>query len=127
MNEDLLKDWNIKLNQNLDVNTQWGIIKEEINLASEKHIPSYLTTEDKLWKKGKIPLKSETRKEIRKKHRLWQRAYETKQEQKVEKWKQQRNKVNKLLKEAEAKLELDIANQCKINPKKTMEICQIQN
>ena len=118
MNEDLLKDWNIKLNQNLDVNTQWGIIKEEINAASEKHIPSYLTTEDKLWKKGKIPLKSETRKEIRKKHRLWQRAYETKQEQKVEKWKQQRNKVNKLLKEAEAKLELDIANQCKINPKK---------
>ena len=34
------------------------------------------------------------------------------------KWKQQRNKVNKLLKDAEIKFENDIASDAKLNPKK---------
>ena len=118
MNEDLMIDLRTQLNTDLNVNLQWETVKAKIISATDKHIPSYQTTEDHLWKKGKIPLKPETRKEIRKKHRLWQRAYETKQDQKVERWKTQRNKVKKLLREAEEKLELDIANDCKINPKK---------
>ena len=118
MNEELTIDWQTQMNVDNDVHTQWETIKTKIKSARNKHIPSYQTTKDGLWKKGKIPLKPETRKEIRKKHRLWQRAYETKQAGKLGKWKQQRNKVNKLIKEAEEKLELDIAKDCKTNPKK---------
>ena len=118
MNEELNIDWQMQLNPAHDVNKQWETIKTKIKEATDKHIPSYQTTEKGLWKKGRIPLTAATRKEIRKKHRLWQRAYETKQEDRTQKWKQQRNKVSKLLKEAEKKLELDIANDAKLNPKK---------
>ena len=89
-------------------------LKESVS----NRVPSYQTTEKNLWKKGTIPLTKASRKEIRKKHRCWQRAYETKQQSKIHKWKQQRNKVNKLLKDAEKKFEIDIANDAKLNPKK---------
>ena len=126
MNEDLKIDWQTQLSNDNDVHTQWESIKKRIMSATQKHIPSYQTTEDNLWKKGKIPLKPETRKQIRKKHRLWQRAYETRQEEKTKKWKEQRNKVNKLIKEAEEKLEIDIAKDCKINPKKLWKYVKSQ-
>ena len=118
MNEELKIDWQTLLNSEQDVNKQWETIKDKIKQASDKHIPSYQTTEKSLWKKGKIPLNAETRKEIRKKHRLWQRAYETKQDHKIRKWKQQRNKVSRLVREAEENLEIDIAKDSKLNPKK---------
>ena len=66
MNQDLMIDWQTQLNTDLNVNIQWETIKAKIISATDKHIPSYQTTEDHLWKKGKIPLKPETRKEIRK-------------------------------------------------------------
>ena len=102
-------------------------IKTKLEESVKTHVPSYQTTEDGLWKKGKIPLSRETRNEIRKKHRCWQRAYETKQHGKTMKWKQQRNKVNKLLQDAEKKFELDIANEAKINPKKLWKYVKSQS
>ena len=118
MNEELKIDWQTLLNVDQDVNKQWETIKDKIKQTSDKHIPSYQTTEKSLWKKGKIPLNAQTRKEIRKKHRRWQRAYESKQTHQVKKWKQQRNKVSRLVREAEENLEIDIAKDAKLNPKK---------
>ena len=112
-------DWDQLLSEyDGDVNKQWETIKTKIEDAVQAHIPSYQTTEKDLWKKGKVPLKPSTRREIRKKHRCWQRAYETKQEVTTIRWKQQRNKVKKLIKEAEQKYENDIAEESKLNPKK---------
>ena len=119
MRSDLNINWDAELNSTeCDINEQWRKISTKIKESSKTHVPSYQTTEKGLWKKGKIPLTRSTRREIRKKHRCWQRAYETKQQTKISRWKQQRNKVNKLLKDAELKLEVDIANDAKINPKK---------
>ena len=116
---DLNLDWENQLHSSTqDINKQWETIKTKIEDAVQAHIPSYQTTEKDLWKKGKVPLKSSTRREIRKKHRCWQRAYETKQEAITIRWKQQRNKVKKLIKEAEQKYENDIAEESKLNPKK---------
>ena len=111
---DLNLDWDNQLHSSTqDINKQWETIKTKIEDAVQAHIPSYQTTEKDLWKKGKVPLKSSTRKEIRKKHRCWQRAYETKREATTIRWKQQRNKVKKLIKEAERKYENDIIEESK--------------
>ena len=89
-----------------------------IKTSTNNHIPSYQTKEDDYLRKGKIPLSTEIRKEIRKKHRHWTRAYETKAKCKQVRWKKQRNKVSRLIKEAEIKFETDVANEAKTNPKK---------
>ena len=128
--ESMRNDLNINWDAELDscaVNEQWSKIKEKIRVSVTNHVPSYQTTEEGLWKKGKIPLSKATRKEIRKKHRCWQRAYETKQRTKISKWKQQRNKVNKLLKAAEEKFEVDLANEAKLNPKKIWKYVKSQS
>ena len=118
MRNDLNLNWETELNSATDVNDQWSKINMKIKEAVNNRVPSYQTTEKNLWKKGKIPLTKAARKEIRKKHRCWQRAYETKHRTKISKWKQQRNKVNKILKDAELKFETNIANEAKLNPKK---------
>lgn len=67
LNRDLNIDWETELNTpTQDVNMQWETIKTKIKESIKKNVPSYKTTENGLWKKGKIPLEPETRKEIRK-------------------------------------------------------------
>ena len=128
MLDDLNIDWDTEINpETNDVKEQWNKIKDKIKTSVTANVPSYQTTESGQWKKGKIPLTRATRKEIRKKHRRWQRAYETKQRSKQMKWKEQRNKVNKLLKEAEQRLEVDIANDAKLNPKKLWKYIRSQS
>ena len=119
MREDLNLDWQNQFNLcGPDTNKQWELLKSKIKASENRNVPSYKTTENDHLRKGKIPLSPGLRKEIRKKHRCWQRSYETKSSSKDQKWKQQRNRVSKLLREAERKFELDIANDCKLNPKK---------
>ena len=128
MRGDLNLNWETELNSATDdVNEQWRKINMKLKESVSNRVPSYQTTEKNLWKKGKIPLTKASRKEIRKKHRCWQRAYETKQQSKIHKWKQQRNKVNKLLKDAEKKFEIDIANDAKLNPKKLWKYVKSQS
>ena len=119
MKADLDLDWENQFNLcGPDTNKQWELLRSLIKSSQKRHVPSYQTTENDHLRKGKIPLSPGLRKEIRKKHRCWQRSYETKSRKKGLKWKQQRNRVNRLLSEAERKFELDIANDCKLNPKK---------
>ena len=119
MIKDLTLDWENEFNQcGGDINQKWEKLKSKIKTSTNNHIPSYQTKEDDYLRKGKIPLSTEIRKEIRKKHRHWTRAYETKAKCKQVRWKKQRNKVSRLIKEAEIKFETDVANQAKTNPKK---------
>jgi exonuclease III len=67
MRRDLNIDWQTELNSpTQDVTKQWETIKKKVEKSVSTHVPSYQTTEKDLWKKGKVPLKPETRKEIRK-------------------------------------------------------------
>ena len=119
MIKDLSTNWQNEFIQcGQDIGSQWDLLKAKIKSSQEKHIPTYKTSENHYLKKGKIPLNENIRKEIRKKHRCWQRTYETKSRNKHQKWKRQRNKVSNLMKEAEILFEENIAKESKTNPKK---------
>ena len=119
MLRDLSIDWETEFEQcGPDTSNQWDLLKSRIKTSQNNHIPTYQTSENHYLKKGKIPLNENIRKEIRKKHRCWQRAYETKSELKNKEWKSQRNKVSNLIKEAEISFESNIAKESKLNPKK---------
>ena len=119
MIKDLSIDWQTEFSQcGQDTTKQWELLKSKIKSSQKNHIPTYQTSENHYLKKGKIPLNEDIRKEIRKKHRCWQRAYETKSRSKYQKWKRQRNKVTKLIEDAEIILESNIASESKVNPKK---------
>ena len=119
MLRDLSIDWETEFEQcGPDTSNQWDLLKSRIKTSQNNHIPTYHTSENHYLKKGKIPLNENIRKEIRKKHRCWQRAYETKSELKNKEWKIQRNKVTNLIKEAEISFESNIAKESKLNPKK---------
>ena len=119
MMKDLSIDWQTEFSQcGQDTTKQWELLKSRIKSSQKNHIPTYQTSENHYLKKGKIPLNEDIRKEIRKKHRCWQRAYETKSRSKYQKWKRQRNKVTKLIEDAEIIFESNIASESKVNPKK---------
>ena len=119
MMKDLSIDWQTEfLQSGQDTTKQWELLKSKIKSSQKNHIPTYQTSENHYLKKGKIPLNEDIRKEIRKKHRCWQRAYETKSRSKYQKWKRQRNKVTKLIEDAEIIFESNIASESKVNPKK---------
>ena len=119
MMKDLSIDWPTEfLQSGQDTTKQWELLKSRIKSSQKNHIPTYQTSENHYLKKGKIPLNEDIRKEIRKKHRCWQRAYETKSRSKYQKWKRQRNKVTKLIEDAEIIFESNIASESKVNPKK---------
>ena len=119
MIKDLSIDWHTEfLQSGQDTTKQWEILKSRIKSSQKNNIPTYQTSENHYLKKGKIPLNEAIRKEIRKKHRCWQRAYETKSRSKYQKWKRQRNKVTKLIEDAEIIFESNIASESKVNPKK---------
>ena len=117
MIRDLNINWQSELNHGHDISNQWELLKSKIKSSQKNHIPTYQTSENHYLKKGKIPLNENIRKEIRKKHRCWQQAYETKSKPKYQKWKRQRNKVTNLIRDAEITFESNIANESKLNPK----------
>ena len=113
-------NWENELSQyNNDINTQWNIIKEKILNAQDECIPKIdLSSKPKWQTEGRKPLKKEILDEIRRKHRLWQRYIETGTQEKFDIYKQQRNKVNKLLRRERMQIEKSIASDAKANPKK---------
>lgn len=97
----------------------WQEIKSKTLGAQEKYIPKIDTQANSKWmSKGSIPLNAEIRKEIKYKHRLWQRYYSSHIPQKFEVYKVQRNKVKRLLEAAQVNYEKGVGNEAKKNPKK---------
>ena len=121
MREDLRQlNWNEELaKHDHDIEQQWNIIKTNIINSQKKHIPTVDINKKQAWqKKGSIPLNQDVVKEIKRKHRLWQRYMETKSLEKFNQYKEQRNKVNKLLRRERWIREKNIASEAKTNPKK---------
>ena len=94
-------------------------MKTEIQIAQHKCVPTYDNSKQNKWKmNGSVPLSTEVRAEIRLKHRLWTRYYESQDPTKYEKFVHQRNKVRKLINSAQKDLEKGIGSNAKKNPKK---------
>ena len=118
INEDLNLNWEEKL-EDKPVEDQWNIIKSAILQAQDKHVPIFDTSKQDKWKmKGSVPLNPEIRKEVRLKHRLWTRYYETGNPDKYQKYTVQRNKVCRLIETAQKDYEKGIGDNAKKNPKK---------
>ena len=120
MRRDLQINWNKELEKyDNDIDHQWTIIKTKILESQVKHIPTVDVNKKLAWqRKGSIPLDQNIVKEIKRKHRLWQRYMETRTLEKFELYKVQRNKVNKLLRKERWLREKSIASEAKSNPKK---------
>ena len=104
---------------NNDVDSLWNHIKDNIIIAQKNNTPVINSIKSQKWKTlGSIPLDGDITAEIRKKHRLWQRYYETKSIEKFEQYKQQRNKVTRLLESSQKEHEKSLSENAKNNPKK---------
>ena len=105
-------------NHSENTNNLWNHIKDNIIIAQKNNTPTINTEKSQKWKTlGSIPLESDITVEIRKKHRLWQRYYETKSIEKFEEYKQQRNKVTRLLENSQRQHEKKLSTNAKSNPK----------
>ena len=112
-------DWNKLSTECNSIEELWQETKSKLNKARENHIPKIDTgTKSKWMLKGSIPISSNIRKEIKLKHRMWTRYYSSKNPSKFEQYKQQRNKVVRLIEEAQANHEKDIGSTSKKTPKR---------
>ena len=117
LRETLDVDWNQLLNQHPDnLEQQWGLFLNTYNHAIEECIPRK-KIKNRNTSKPQIPLSNETVRLIKKKHRLWTRYYETKQEHKLQEYKKIRNKVKNCVKRDKRNYEKHLANHVKGNPK----------
>ena len=119
MRQDMSIDWDSACDgceHNID--SMWLLFINKLNDAKNKHIPHKLTGGRPPWgDKGKFPIDEKVRKEIRKKHRCWEKAYTDKTESAKKKYNQQRNKVRKLTRKLYKDYEKKIAKEAKSNPK----------
>ena len=96
MNSDLSLDWtNYFKDCSENVSLQWSLFKTKLLQVQDQHVPHRLTKGRPQWmNKGKYPIDEKTRKEIRSKHRAWEKAYTTKSESSKLIYNRQRNKVS---------------------------------
>ena len=106
-------DWSTMLGS-LGVEEQWHTVKNVITSAVDKHIPKMRINDER----HTLPVNKESKSEIKKKHRMWSRFIETRDEEKKKDYNRQRNKVRKITRKAQKDKETKIANESKHNPKK---------
>ena len=107
------KDWNTVLKEK-GVNEMWEIIKEQIHIQIEKHVPLRKTrkTNDPLW------IDNDTKMAIRKKRAAWKKWKEKKTESNLNEYKKGEKEVKKKIRNKKKKLEKEIIECRKTNPKK---------
>lgn len=110
--EELEINWELLLNGDVDEN--YNRFVEKILNAADNHIPVRKSAE----KQYKQPLDGSIVKAIHRKHRCWKRFMETKEESKYREYTKARNKVKNLVRNAKKRVEQNIAEEVKINPKK---------
>jgi len=118
---------NYAIPSKLEINQSWVHVKNVIQNAAVKFIP--LTSCD-YWKKKdtwKNPIPSDTRKLIKKKHRLWTKYQETRDRAVEAQYKQIRNQVRRETRKINKKIQNDIAKTCKQNPKKFWQFVNSKN
>ena len=91
------------------------ILTDILIVLRNRLIPSKLITKTR--HNHRNPLDARSVRQIKRKHRLWQRFLETKSGEKYNEYVRARNKVRKLTRAAQKKKEKDIASNVKTNPK----------
>ena len=97
-------------------------IRDKLLSLQDDHIPSKTFTCSR--KHKPYELSRNDMAEIKKKHRLWQRYFETKSTAKYRDYTRQRNKVTKIIRKARTRLEDNICNAIDSNPKKFWKYTQ---
>ena len=113
--EEMNMDWYTTLANN-EVNEMWEIFYEKIKSAQRKYIPLHSTRKRKQ-ETSHFPINQALARKIKKKHRLWQRFYETKDARKFEDYRKARNQVKNLMRTAKRDYEKKMASHVKENPK----------
>ena len=116
---DIQNSLNPKPDFQQDINQTWNDIKSTILQAQATNIPTINTNKSEKWRTlNSIPLPDNITAEIRLKHRMWQRYFQHKSEEKFEAYKKQRNKVTRLLEGSHKLFEQNLSIEAKSNPKK---------
>lgn len=113
INKYLNKNWEEILAEKT-VEQQWDILIGHIEEAQKLFIPTIASNKERKWK---IPLDTYFIKQIKKKHRCWNRYIETRDPAKLVEYKRQRNKVRNITRKGKLELEKSIASNIKENPK----------
>ncbi len=118
MNQSLQIDWdNEFVNCRNDVNGMYSIFLTKINEAITNYIPKRKIVSGNQSKK-RLALEPGTTKLIRKKHRLWNRYIEKRDDESFVKYKKMRNEVRNLTRLSVRRAEKSVAREAKQNPKK---------
>ena len=104
MKKYMSKDWRTILSS-LDVDDQWNNIQTALQNTVHRNVPSRRCDQDT----HPLPMNNRNKAEIRKKHRMWSRYIETRDEDKKQAYNRQRNKVRgisrKVQRDKEAQIE----------------------
>ena len=115
--QDMDQDWEEMLrNCNQDIDDAWCTFKDFFNTCKNKHVP-HKEIEPKT-KKWSIPFNDDLLKDIKRKHRSWNRFLETRSEDKLKEYKKYSNKVRNLTRRAKADYEKNIAKDIRNNSKR---------
>ena len=119
LREFLTCDWNSELNADgSSIDDMWKTFKHKVLEGIEAFIPG--PNKYSTWKKNswKCPLSKEVRLLIRKKHRMWTRYMETRDQNYLNRYKYYRNKVRSETRNVQRMEQCTVSAQCKQNPKK---------
>jgi len=115
LKKDIRKEnWEFK-NISENINNGWNIFKKKLEKKREKYVPHKNVIEGK--NNNKPPLDINIVNSIKKKHTLWKRYMETRNEKYYLEYCKVRNKVRKLTRRSRKKHEETISIQAKENPK----------
>jgi len=96
----------------------WQVFKHEMQIRIEKFIPKTNSFQEFKKDSWKRPLPANVRALISKKHRLWTRYMETRDDFVYKKYKSARNAVSREIRKITRNEQHEVALQCKLNPKK---------
>ena len=113
MRKDMTRDWR-RLLSGKNVEDSWLTILEALQSSVDRNIPKRKLNQDTY----PLPMNSKNQSEIRKKHRMWSRYMETRDEDKKRDYNRQRNKVKGIVRKVQRDKEAEIARESKKNPKK---------
>ena len=108
-------NWNDLLGATESIDEMYHVFTETLLQIQEQYIPSKQIKEGK--RKKAYSLLPHEVSAIKKKHRAWQRYYETKEISKYKEYVKNRNKVKKITRQAKKRLEDQICEEVKTNPK----------
>ena len=108
-------NWNVLLGVTESIDEMYHVFTETLLQIQEQYIPSKQIKEGK--RKKAYSLLPHEVSAIKKKHRAWQRYYETKEISKYKEYVKNRNKVKKITRQAKKRLEDQICEEVKTNPK----------